>query len=299
MLENMKSKLEKLSDTRVKITVTLDGDDLKEARKPAIERLAKDLKLPGFRAGKVPAEVAEKHLDPAALEEHILDIAVRQTVPQAFDEVKELALAIPKVDVTKYVAGEMAEYTAEADVLPEIKLGDYTKLKVKKEKVKVEDSEIEEIVENVKRGYAEKKAVKRKAKMSDEVLIDFTGKKDEKEFKGGSAKNNSLTLGSKTFIPGFEEGIVGHEPGDEFDIPLTFPEDYSVKDLAGKDVVFTVLIKQVNEVTLPEEGDEFAKKCGPFKNMGEFRADIRKNLEAQAGFKVEEKFKDDLVTELV
>ena len=295
----MKSKLEKISDTRVKITVTLDGDDLKKARKPAIERLAKDLKLPGFRAGKVPVDVAEKHLDPAMLEEHILDIAVRQTVPRAFDEVKELALAIPKVDVVKYVAGEMAEYTAEADVLPEIKLGDYTKLKVKKEKAKITDSEVEDILKNVKQGYAEKKAVKRKAKMGDEVLIDFTGKKDGKAFQGGSAKNYSLTLGSKTFIPGFEEGIVGHEPGDEFDISLTFPKDYGVKDLAGQDVIFTVLIKQVNEIDLPEENDEFAKKCGPFKNMDELRADIRKNLESQAEYRAEEKFKDDLVTELV
>ena len=141
--------------------------------------------------------------------------------------------------------------------------------------------------------------MKRAAKEGDEVIIDFVGKKDGKAFKGGSAKDYHLTLGSKTFIPGFEDGIIGHEPGDKFDLKLTFPKDYGVKDLAGAKTVFEVLLKQVNEITKPVIDDEMAKKCGPFKSLKELKADIEKNLKAQDEHKLEEKFKDDLVNALV
>jgi len=130
-------------------------------------------------------------------------------------------------------------------------------------------------------------------------VIDFVGKKDGKAFDGGSAKDYKLTLGSQTFIPGFEDGVVGHESGDKFDLPLTFPKDYGAKDLAGAKVVFEILVKQVNEVMKPKLDDELAKKCGPFKTLDELKTDIRKNIELQNTHKIDEKFKDDLVTALV
>ena len=141
--------------------------------------------------------------------------------------------------------------------------------------------------------------MKRAAKSGDEVIIDFVGKKDGEAFKGGSAKDYKLTLGSKTFIPGFEDGIVGHESGDKFELELTFPKDYGVKDLAGAKTVFEVLVKQVNEIIKPAFDDELAKKCGPFKTLDELKSDIRKNLEMQNEQRLNEKFKDDLVKALV
>ena len=197
------------------------------------------------------------------------------------------------------VPDEMIEYTAIADIVPEVKLGDYKKLGVKKPEAKVTEKEIKEILDNIATSYADKKAVKKAAALGDEVLIDFVGKKDGEAFKGGSAKDYKLTLGSNTFIPGFEDGIVGHEPGDKFDLKLTFPKDYGVKDLAGAKTVFEVLVKQVNEIKKVPIDDELAKKCGPFKNLSELKADIKKNLEAQNAHKLEEKFKDDLVNALV
>ena len=131
------------------------------------------------------------------------------------------------------------------------------------------------------------------------MIIDFVGKKGSKEFKGGSAKDYALTLGSKMFIPGFEDGIVGHEPGDKFDLKLTFPKDYGVKDLAGAKTVFEVLLKQVNEVKKATIDDEMAKKCGPFKTLKDLKADIKKNLTMQNAHKLEEKFKDELINALV
>lgn len=295
----MKVETKKLSDTRVELKVVLDAKDLKAARVKAVERLAKDVKLSGFRKGKAPAEMAEKAIDPNVLAEHTVDIAVRTSVPKAFTEAKVQALAIPNVNVTKYVHGESAEYTATADILPEIKVGVFKNLKVKKPEVKIAKKEIDEVLDNITNAYAEKKVVNRKAKLGDEVIIDFVGKKDDKPFDGGKAKDHHLTLGSKQFIPGFEDGIVDHESGDKFDLPLTFPKDYPVKDLAGAKVVFEVLVKQVNEIIKPKLDDELAKKCGNFKTIDDLKKDIEKNLKAQKEHQATEKYKDDLVAELV
>ena len=295
----MKVKSKKLSDTRVLITVTLDKDDLAAAREKAVERLTKEVKLEGFRKGKAPRDLAEKVLDKNVVSQETIDLAVRTTVPTAFQQVEKAPLVIPRVNVTKYVPEESAEYTAEADILPEVKLGDYKNLKVKKPEVKVTEKDIDEIVENIRKAYAEKKVMKKKAELGDEVIIDFVGKKDGEPFQGGTAKDYHLELGSHSFIPGFEEGIVGHESGDKFDLKLTFPKDYHEKSLAGQKTVFEVLLKQVNAIELPKLDNDFAKKCGPFKDMKALRADIEKNLKAQNEHRINEKFKDDLVEALV
>ena len=191
------------------------------------------------------------------------------------------------------------EYTATADIVPEVTLGDFKKLDVKKEEAKVTEKDIKGVLDNIAASFAEKKAAKKAAELGDEVIIDFVGKKDGEAFKGGSAKDYHLGLGSGTFIPGFEDGIVGHEPGDKFELDLTFPKDYGVKDLAGAKTVFEVLLKQVNEVKKPKVDDELAQKCGPFKNLEELKEDIKKNLTIQNEHRLEEKYKDDLVNALV
>ncbi len=295
----MKTKLKKLSDSRVELTVALDAEDLKAAKAKAIEKLAKEVKVEGFRKGKVPVEVAKKFIPENDLNAETVDLAVRTTVVPAFKESEKSPLVMPNVNVTKFVPDEVVEYTAVTEIMPEVKLGDYKKLGVKKDEVKVTEKDVKEILDNIATSFAEKKAVKRPAKLTDEVIIDFVGKKDGKAFEGGSAKDYKLVLGSKTFIPGFEDGIVGHEPGDKFDLDLTFPKDYGVEDLAGQKVVFETLLKQVNEVNKAEINDEMAEKCGPFKTLAELKEDIKKNLKAQNEHKLGEKFKNDLVETLV
>ena len=295
----MKSTVKKLSDTKIEIKVTLDKSDLADATKKALARLVKDVKVEGFRKGKAPLEIAEKAVNPNELSSLALDIAVRTTVPKAFSDASKSPLVIPDVNVTKFVPGETAEYTATADILPEVKLGNYKSLKAKQEKSSASEKDVNEILENIRNAYAEKKVAKKPAALGDEVIIDFIGKKDGKAFAGGSAKDHHLTLGSKQFIPGFEEGIVGHASGDKFDLELTFPADYPAKDLAGQKTVFEVLVKQVNEIKKPELDDALAKKCGPFKTIADMKADIKKNIEAQNSVKSLNKFKDDLVNELV
>lgn len=261
-------------------------------------KLSRDIKVAGFRKGKVPASIAAKHVDPAMLQEQTLENALSKAVAEAFISEKLQALERPAVEVKKFVPRQELEFTAEVEVVPPVKLGDYEKLKAKKANVKVEAKEIDDIIERIRGNYVEKAEVKRAAKNGDEVLIDFVGKKDDVAFDGGSAKNYALKLGDGQFIPGFEDGVVGHKAGDSFDLDLAFPNDYHAKDLAGAKVVFSVTLNTVNELKLPELNDEFAAKCGPFTEMKELRADIEREITAQKEREAEERLKDELVGQL-
>ena len=184
----MKTKFKKLSDSRVEITVALDAKDLSVASEKAVTKLAKEVRVEGFRKGKVPVDVAKKFIPENDLNAETIDIAVRSTVIEAFKEHEKSPLVLPAVNVTKYVPGEMAEYTATADIVPEIKLGDCKKLGVKREEVKITKKDIDGALENIAGSFAEKKVTKRAAKLGDEVIIDFVGKKDGEAFQGGLRK---------------------------------------------------------------------------------------------------------------
>ena len=294
----MKTTVKKLSDSRVEITVTLDAKDLKPIKDKALEKLAKEVHVEGFRKGKVPADVAKKFIPENDLNAETVDAAVRATVIEAFAKSEKSPLALPSVNVTKYVPDEIVEYTATADIIPEVKLGDYKNLGVKRPETKITKKDVDDVLNDLAMNFAKKKTVKRAAAEGDEVVIDFVGKKDGEAFKGGTAKDYNLALGSHTFIPGFEEGIVGHEPGDKFDLKLTFPKDYGVADLAGAKTVFEVLLKQVNEVKKAKLDDDLAAKCG-LKTLDELKKDIEKNIAARNSHQQEEKYKDDLVNALV
>ncbi len=295
----MKTKLKKLDGSRVELTATLDADDLKKAGDLAVEELAKEVRVEGFRKGKVPMEVAKRFIPENDLDAKTMDLSVRMTVVAAFEQEKQMPLLRPEISITKFVPGEMLEYVATVEVVPEVMLGDWKNLGVKRETAKIEEKDIKGVLDNIAKSFSEKKAIKRAAKLGDEVIIDFVGKKDGVAFPGGSADNYPLLLGSGNFIPGFEDGIVGHEPGDKFDLELTFPKDYGVEDLAGVKTVFSVLLKQVNEVTMPKIDDELAKKVGPFKDLKALKEDIKKNLALQTEERLDGKFKDDLIKALV
>lgn len=278
----------------------LDAADLKTARTRALEELAKNVKVQGFRKGKAPASLVEQQVSPNDIASETIDIAVRQNLPAAFDAAKIMPLAVEKVNVTKYVPDQSAEFTAAADVLPEVKLGDYKKLSAKLESATPKAEEVQEVIDNILNAYSEKVVVKRAAAKGDEVIIDFVGKRENgEEFAGGSAKDHHLTLGSGQFIPGFEDAVVGHSAGDKFNIKVTFPKDYPEKTLAGQPAVFETLLKQVNEIKKPAADDELAKKCGNFKTFAELKADIEKNLELQNQHRAMDQYQEALVAELV
>lgn len=295
----MKTTVTHESDTRVKVVVAADHAELAAAEQVALKRLAKTVKVNGFRTGHVPLEIVKKHADLNALAQETLDAALNRAVAEAFLNNNLQVLARPEVEIKKYVPGELLEFTAEADVLPEVKLGDYKKLKAKKAAVNVDKKEIDEVIERIQKGLSEKKEVKRAAKLGDEMVIDFVGKKDGKAFQGGTGKDYPLVLGSNSFIPGFEDALVGLKAGDTKDVKLAFPKDYHAKDLAGQDVVFEVAVKKVNSVKLPALDDKFAAKAGPFTSMDDLRKDIKAEITAQAERKATDDLKDELVKQLV
>lgn len=295
----MKTTVTHESDTRVKVVVAADHAELAAAEQVALKRLAKTVKVNGFRTGHVPLEIVKKHADLNALAQETLDAALNRAVAEAFLNNNLQVLARPEVEIKKYVPGELLEFTAEADVLPEVKLGDYKKLKAKKAAVNVDKKEIDEVIERIQKGLSEKKEVKRAAKLGDEMVIDFVGKKDGKAFQGGTGKDYPLVLGSNSFIPGFEDALVGLKAGDTKDVKLAFPKDYHAKDLAGQDVVFEVAVKKVNSVKLPALDDKFAAKAGPFTSMEDLRKDIKAEIAAQAERKATDDLKDELVKQLV
>lgn len=296
----MKTKVEKLTPTKVKLTITLGTPELEAAEHVALNKLAKNVKAPGFRAGKVPLSVAKKSLDPNVLAEQTVEDAISKSVAEAFIAEEIQVLERPSVEIGKFVPEQELEFTAEAECLPAVKLGDYTKLSVKREVAKVSKEDIDSVLDRIAAGMSEKHEVTRAAKDGDEAIIDFVGKKDGVAFNGGTANDYALTLGSNSFIPGFEEAIVGHKSSDEaFDIPLEFPADYQAADLAGQKVVFTVTLKKLNEIVKPKFDDVFAAKAGPFTSMKELTDDVKRELTAQREKEADTKLKDALVEALI
>lgn len=288
------------SDTQVAFTVTLDENDLATIKKTTLSRLGKKVKVAGFRQGKVPAAVAEKHLDPNVLNMEIAEDAVNTFMVDVLEAEQVQPLDRPKVDLSKYVPGESMEFKATVEILPAIKLGDYKNLKAQKQAPDVADKDIDEVIERMRQGMAEKKETDQPSQNGDEVVIDFVGKDEQgKDVAGATGRDYPLTLGSSSFIPGFEEGLVGKKTGEDITLPLIFPKDYHHKPLAGAKVTFAVTIKKVLKVTLPTLDDAFAAKAGPFKTIDELRADIRRELTDQHEREALDKLRDQLVEGLV
>ncbi len=295
----MQTTRKNLSETKVQLTIIVGPKELAAAEQVALTKLAKQQKVPGFRAGKAPLSVVAKSINPGALAEQSLDDALNRAIAEAFLAEKIQALDRPQVEVKKFVPSETLEFTAEVEILPQVKLGDYKNLSVVPEKVTVSSAEIDEIIERMRQGLATKQAVSRAAKDGDETIIDFVGKRDGVAFDGGTANDYALTLGSHQFIPGFEEAIIGHKVGEVFDIDLAFPKDYHAKDLAGQKVTFTVTLNKLEAKELPEVNDEFAQKTGTFDSLKQLKDDIKSELSKQKERTNGEKLRDQLIDQLI
>ncbi len=294
----MKTKLKNISDVKVELTISLGTEELKAAEQVALTKLAKEVKIEGFRKGKAPLEMVAAQVDTNLLNQETLENALSKSVAEAFLKEKVQAINRPEVDIKKFIPGTELEFTATTEIMPKVELGDYKKLGVKKEAIKVSKKEVKETIERILKNFAEKKKVEREAKNGDEIIIDFLGKKDGVAFNGGKAEKFPLELGSKSFIPGFEEGLIGKKAGDELSLDLEFPKDYHAKDLAGAKVVFEVKIHEVRENVEPEINEEFLSKLGDFKTKEEFEKQIEEDLKTQKQAEADEKFKDELVKKL-
>ncbi len=271
------------SKTEVTLHITAVAEDLEPIKQKVLKVLARNVKVAGFRDGKVPLQVAEKNIDPTTLQTEFLDEAMTQLYASATQIEDVRPVTQPKVDVKKFVPFTTLEFDVTTSVLGPVKLGKYKGLKTDVSTKKVLDSDIKSVLENLRVRMSQRTAVERSAKDGDEAIIDFKGV-DEKgaPISGGEGADYPLTLGSDSFIPGFESGIIGMKADENKDLGLTFPKEYGVKALAGKKVTFSVSVKTINEMTKPELSDEFATTVGPFKTLKELEEDIKKQLTHEA-----------------
>lgn len=289
------------SDTNIILQVVVDDKTLAEAKKHAVERLGKNVKVQGFREGQAPASLVEKAIDQNALAEEFLNEVINHSYPAAVQSEKINPIAQPKVEVVKFVPYSMVEYKAEIAVIGDIKLAPYKKLKAKKEITQPDKADIEQVIDNMQTQMAERRDVDRAAKSGDQTWISFEGIDEKgKEVKGAKGDNYPLVLGSSSFIPGFEDNVIGMKAGEDKEFTLPFPKDYGVKALQGKKVTFKVSVTKVQEIVKPELDDEFAKKAAPgINNMKELREDIKRQLLIEAETKSQRAYENALVAEIV
>lgn len=296
----MKVITKDLNDTSTKITVTADSADLLKHKNNVTAKMAKEIKLPGFRAGKVPAALAEKHLDANYLQGQVLEEAINQLYIKALNESKIKVVSKPKIEVTKYVPFTDLIFTAEVDTIGQVKLPDYKNVKIKPEEVKITDDNVKEVLDRIQKQSAIFTEVEQAAKIGDRVTIDFDGKDENGQVINNTAgKDYPLMLGSKTFIKGFEEQLVGLKKGENKAFNLSFPKDYYLKLLAGKKVKFNVSVKKVENVKLDDIDDKFASKVGPFKTLTELKLDIKKQLMAEGEQRARQAFEEKIIKTLV
>jgi len=297
----MKVTTTKPSDTEIVLTCSADADMLEHTRKEVVSSLGKGVKVPGFRAGTAPASMVEKALDPGTLQNEFLSHAVNHLYSDALKQEDIRPVAQPKVEVTKFVPFSTLECQITVSVMGPVKLGDYKKLTAKKEDSKVDSKDIERVIENMRTQLAEKKDVQREAKDSDQVWINFDGKDAKGQpVNGAKGDNYPLVIGSNTFIPGFEDNVVGLKPGETKEFTVTFPKDYGVKALQSKKVTFTVEVIKVQEVAKPDVDEAFVKKVAPhLKSVEELKEDIKKQLKVESDSKAQRDYENALLTEII
>lgn len=296
----MRITKKQLSDTQVSLTFTANQDDLGPIKQHAVQHLGKTMKLPGFREGKAPAAVIEKNLDQSLLQTEVIEHAVNEFYVKALDEHQLRPVARPDVSIKKFVPYTELEFETTISVIGDVKLPDYNKIKLKKDTASVTAKDVNEVLETLKSRAADRKKVDRAAKNGDQVTIDFKGTNEKGEaINGAEGKAYPLVLGSNTFIPGFEDELIGKKADEPFSFEITFPKDYGVKALASKKVTFEVTITQVDELVEPKLDDTFAASVGPFKSLDELKKDIKTQLTAERQSQIDRDYEQQLVEQIV
>ncbi len=292
----MQVKRTDVHENKTKLVITAAEDHLAKIKDATVQKLGKGVKVQGFREGKAPAHLIEKNIDQQMLQSEFVEEAINQLYSDAMRQEKLRPIDRPSVTVKKFVPFTTLEFEAEVEILGTVKLPDYKKMKLAKPEVNITEKDITEVINNLKTRVADKKDVTRASKNGDEVTIDFKGVDAKKEpIKGADGKDYPIVLGSKTFIPGFEENIVGLKAGEEKTFTIPFPKDYGVAALASKKVTFTVTIKKIQEVVPPKVDDAFAAKAGGFKTVKELKDDIKKEVTREKQKQADTQYQNDLV----
>lgn len=275
----MSVQVEKLEKNMAKLTVEVPAEDVEKAIQGAYQKTKKSINIPGFRKGKAPRQLIEKMYGKEVFYSDAVDAMLPKAYSDAVEECGEEIVSYPKIDVVQIESGKPFIFTAEVAVKPAVTLGEYKGIQVEKAPIEVTDEEIEAQVNKEREANSRTVTVEDRAvQKGDIATIDFEGFVDGVAFDGGKGENYDLEIGSNTFIPGFEDQLVGAEIGKELDVNVTFPEEYGAKELAGKEAVFKCKVNGIKVKELPEADDEFAQEVSEFDTMDEYKADIKAKL---------------------
>ena len=285
-----------LDDSRVRVDVEVPAEALESALRSAASDLGREIRVPGFRSGKVPPEVVLRQVG----REAVMDEALRRGLPEWYEEAVADAgittVGDPQLDLSDLPEkGSPLAFTIEVGVVPPARLGEYKGLEVGRRQPSVDPQEVEAELERLRESLASLDTVERAAGQGDFVVIDFTGSVDGEPFEGGEARGHLVELGSGRLIPGFEEQLDGVAAGDEREVNVTFPDDYPAEHLAGKDAVFAVEVKEVKQKRLPELDDDFAVEAGGFDSLDELRAEIEERIGQAEERAIEAEFREAAV----
>lgn len=284
------------SPTEVALKVSADAADLEPIRQHVLRHFINRVKVPGFRSGKAPLNLVEKNVDQRALMDEFMEHAINDLYGKALDQESVRAISRPNVQIKKFVPYTELEFDVEVETIGQITLPDYKKMKFPKPTVSVTAKDVNEVVESLKVRVAERKEVSRAAKEGDEIIIDFSARDDKDQpIDGAEGKDYPLILGSKRFIPGFEDNLLSLKAGEDKEFKLTFPGDYSVPALQNKEATFSVEVKKVSKLEQVKADDKLAAKAGPFKSLAELKADIKKQLTAERQQQVGREYENELI----
>ena len=275
----MSLQVEKLEHNMAKLTVEVAAEDVEKALQAAYLKQRKQINIPGFRKGKVPRQMIEKMYRPEVFYDEAANNMIPDAYAKAYDESELDIVSQPKIEVVQMEKGKPFIFTAEVATKPEVTLGDYKGLKVDKVSTRVTQKEVDEEIEKERERNARTiEVTDRAVQDKDEVTLDFEGFLDGVAFEGGKGEDYPLTIGSGSFIPGFEEQLIGAEIDKEVEVNVTFPKEYHSEELAGKDATFKCTVHTIKAKELPELDDEFASEVSECETMDAYRAEVKKNI---------------------
>ena len=278
----MSLQVEKLENNMAKLTIEVPADDLEKALQSAYMKQKNKIAMPGFRKGKVPRQMIEKMYGPEIFYDDAANTLIPKAYSEAYEECELEIVSRPEINVVQIEKGKSFIFTADVATKPEVKLGEYKGLEVDKVSTRVTQKEVDaKIQEEAEKNAREVVVTDRPVADGDEVILDFEGFVDGEAFEGGKGENYPLTIGSGSFIPGFEEQLVGAEAEKEVEVKVTFPEDYHAEELKGKEAVFKCTVHEIKAKELPEIDDEFAAEVSEFDTLEEYKADVKAKIKEQ------------------
>ncbi|WP_417169082.1 trigger factor [[Clostridium] scindens] len=296
----MSLQVEKLEKNMAKLTIEVPADDLEKALQSAYMKQKNKISLPGFRKGKVPRQMIEKMYGAEIFYDNAANELIPKAYAEAYDEAELDIVSRPQINVVQIEKGKPFIFTADVATKPEVTLGEYKGLEIEKVSTRVTQKEVDaKIQEEAEKNARTITVTDRPVQDGDEVILDFEGFVDGVAFEGGKGENYPLTIGSGSFIPGFEEQLVGAEAEKEMEVKVTFPEDYHAEDLKGKEAVFKCTIHEIKAKELPEIDDEFAAEVSEFDTLEEYKADIKAKIKDQKASEGKRKQEDQAVDAVV